>query len=123
MGEQCGRERQQRHHEQEPEIDPGKGPVAAAQDAQQGVLGKPEGAQHREAQQIRRETRAQCQQRLPQPALGVHRTGGADRHPHIQDQQRHGDGEHPIAQRGQALAALPAKQVVRLGHALIIAAP
>jgi hypothetical protein len=34
VGEQRRGKRQQRHHEQEPEVDPGEGPVATAEDAQ-----------------------------------------------------------------------------------------
>src|SRR4029077_13166700 len=103
VGEQRGGKRQQRHHEQETEVDPGQGPVAAAEDAEQRVLGQPERAQHRKAQQVRGEVRALPQQRRREPVLGLGRSGGAHGHPQIQHQQRHGDGEQPVAQRRQVL--------------------
>src|SRR6266567_1637445 len=58
----------------------------------------------------------------PKPALGVHRSGGADGYPQVQDEQCHGDGEQAVAQGGQALEALAREAVVRLGHAHMMTA-
>src|ERR1700733_12709387 len=98
-----------------PEVDPGEGPVTAAQNAQQGVLHKPERAQHGEAQQVRRETRAQLQQCAPERVIrGCQR--GTGWHPHVEYQQRHGDRKYAITQRSETLQALAGKKVVRLAH-------
>ncbi|WP_242919781.1 DUF885 family protein [Caulobacter sp. CCUG 60055] len=92
-----------------------------AQGLTQGTVGErmqaladPEYAQGQEAQQVGDEAGGEPDQRAPELGLAMDRRVG--RHPDLQDDQGHGDGEQAVAEGGDPLQAAACEQVVGFAH-------
>src|SRR5579872_2726279 len=78
------------------------------------LLAHPENAIGHDAHQIHDEPRRERHQRVPQVVLGMNRF--RRRNAQIEHQQRHGNGENSVTQRGETFDALSGNTVVERRH-------
>jgi hypothetical protein len=116
VDQEVRRERDQAHEQQHDEVQPQQAPVDPLAAAEHAVVGHPVVADDDEADAERRQVRGEVQHRLRHlPAGGMVaelRDGDAE------DEQRHRDREHAVAQREQAAEAVAAVVVLGLAGGL-----
>ncbi len=95
-------------------MNPGEVAVGAREVVELRLLPGPEDAESEEAHQIHDEARCQPGDRAAQRGLAVNAAGvgNAD----VENEERHRDGEEPVAQRGKTFEALARDPVVERAH-------
>jgi len=95
-------------------VNPGEIAVGAGELIELRLLADPEDANGHYAHQKEKQPGRECDQHVPQIALGVHRVVGGNAE--IEHEQCHGHGEDAVAEGGQAFDALSGNAVVKRVH-------
>src|SRR2546421_12330010 len=95
-------------------MDPREMAIAAREAVELRLLADPENAERQKTHEIGDEARQKLDQSAPQAELVCNRP--TRRYAQVQDEQRHRNGEEPIAQGGQSFHTLARDKVVNRAH-------